>query len=153
MLISWGLILHKDNILKTNKKKHTIATHWEFRRDVNGKAGFHCSSQKCHISKGQKNVHNQHGKKRLVWNSWNKEPATIAKVKEDLMLLTYWVHIKTQAEDMGVPMGGITGLRFNCFFTGTYQLLPSLYFLSIHFHTEWPPAVPFLKHFASCPPF
>lgn len=69
---------------------------WELRRDVNGKAGFH----KCFMSKGQKNLHNQHGKKKmLVCNSWKKESATIelynsitssaAKVKEDPMLLAY----------------------------------------------------------------
>lgn len=74
-----------------------IAMLWELRRDVNGKAGFHCSSQKCRISKGQKILHNQHGKKIPVWNTWQKESVTIevyksitsgaAKVKENLMLL------------------------------------------------------------------
>lgn len=89
---------------------------WELRRDVNGKAGFHCSSQKCHISKGQKILHNQHGKKILVWNTWQKESVTIevynsitsgaAKVKEDLMLLACWIHTKTLADEMEAEVGG-----------------------------------------------
>lgn len=118
MLISWGLNLQEYNILEGERKRKKVCFTvmlWELRRDVNGKAGFHCSTQKCHISKGQKILHNLHGKKILVWNTWQKESVTIevynsitsgaAKVKEDLMLLACWIHTKTPADEMGAEVG------------------------------------------------